>query len=643
MLSQKIRFHLTAAKSAARCCALALIAIYALCGQTLVDIGKQGKNIDFSNAPSTRPAKMGTALPGTCSIGQLFFNTAAPVGQNLYACAAPNSWTVVGSSSPSGLSDPGTNGVVTRTAPNTTSAVPAPNGTIVGTTDVQTLTNKSIDASEVNSGTFAAARVPAVNLASSGNGGVSGNLPVANLNGGTAASSTTFWRGDGTWATPSATSGTPAGSNGQVQYNNSGAFAGFTVGGDGTLNTSTGALVVTKTNGTQFAPSATIDTTNAGNIASGTLSAARMPALTGDVTTAAGSTATTLANSGVAAGSCGDATHSCSLTFDAKGRATAMSNNPISGGSAPGDANTAVQFNSSGSFGGDAAHFNYNSTSHVLTATGGFVSTGSNAGFIQFGQGAANTCGANSFCLQAPAAIATAFQWTWPAADGNGILEVASDVLQLDAFTGTGSVVKANSPTLSGTTTVNNLTVTGTCTGCGTGAGALHTANYLLDSSGAGTATNLTQGTDSTIASVALPGGSIAAGECVVVSFDATTINSASATVDYKLWYGSASFDIGSFAAMLYDYSGQVTFCNNSSTQGGTAAANAQTVREDRFYYYSGSGSTVTNFVGSDGVYKTWAVDSTATQTIKLTANPNQAGITSQIKNWSIQVLKNKS
>ncbi len=145
-----------------------------------------------------------TTPPATCTVGDLYVDTDATGTKRLLVCETTNTWTSPGGAVvlPASVAQGDT---LYASGANTLAALP-----------------KDTNASRYwsNQGASNNPAWSQVNLAN----GVTGNLPPSNLNGGTSASSSTFWRGDGVWATPA---GGAVGSDTQVIFNDGGsAFGG---------------------------------------------------------------------------------------------------------------------------------------------------------------------------------------------------------------------------------------------------------------------------------------------------------------------------------------------------------------------------------------------------------------------------------
>ncbi|HMC61863.1 MAG TPA: hypothetical protein VKJ01_21900 [Candidatus Solibacter sp.] len=140
-----------------------------------------------------------------------------------------------------------------------------------------------------------------------------------------------------------------------------------------------------------------------------------------------------------------------------------------------------------------------------LTLTGG-IATGVGSGVattVDFNQGTAPPAQAvNTFRLRAPAAVPTAYSWTVPSADAAGsVVSDGAGNLSLNAFSGTGSIVRATGnaatatalaalPTLcTGGLVATGILANGNATGCtaagGGGVGTATAGQVLYNSAGA--------------------------------------------------------------------------------------------------------------------------------------------------------------
>jgi len=67
--------------------------------QTLIDLSKQTRNVNFSAASATTPWSIGASLPASCTTGQAYYLTGQLPTQSVFICSAGGQWTAANAGS----------------------------------------------------------------------------------------------------------------------------------------------------------------------------------------------------------------------------------------------------------------------------------------------------------------------------------------------------------------------------------------------------------------------------------------------------------------------------------------------------------------------------------------------------------------
>lgn len=161
---------------------------------TTLNLSTQSRSPDFSNFPITKPITVGSALPLTCQVGQMFFNTGAAAGQNIYGCTQPNTWAqfgalpVANSATVGGVIVPANSGLLVSSGALTVAYGTGSNTALQGNTLGQANGPASLDSTGKvpvaqlrNLGSAAFLNSTAFDVAGAGTAAVSG-IPQSGLN-----------------------------------------------------------------------------------------------------------------------------------------------------------------------------------------------------------------------------------------------------------------------------------------------------------------------------------------------------------------------------------------------------------------------------------------------------------------------------